>query len=114
MGRDRSYKGHRKRDCKCGKPARVGQRYCNECHAAYQRANRRKHNELNPEQKKKAVARAYLGVYLRRGKVVKSGCAICGDLKVEAHHEDYDKPLEVIWLCRKHHTELHGENTARY
>ncbi len=36
-------------------------------------------------------------------------CAKCGNLSVEAHHEDYSKPLEVVWLCKKHHMERHVE-----
>jgi hypothetical protein len=27
--------------------------------------------------------------------------------KAERHHPDYNKPKEVIWLCRKHHKEAH-------
>ncbi len=30
-------------------------------------------------------------------------CSDCGETKVEAHHEDYSKPLDVEWLCKKHH-----------
>lgn len=26
------------------------------------------------------------------------------------HHEDYDKPLEVNWLCASHHGEFHHRN----
>ena len=28
---------------------------------------------------------------------------------VEAHHDDYFKPLDVRWLCFRHHRELHGQ-----
>ena len=32
-------------------------------------------------------------------------CSSCGKLcKAEGHHEDYSRPLEVIWLCRKCHS----------
>lgn len=32
-------------------------------------------------------------------------CVVCNkDLAVEKHHEDYDKPLEVMFVCKKCHT----------
>jgi hypothetical protein len=42
-----------------------------------------------------------------RGLIKQKPCEICGIQKSEAHHPDYNKPLEVIWLCSKHHGELH-------
>jgi hypothetical protein len=33
---------------------------------------------------------------------VQQSCA-CGSTDVEMHHPDYDKPLEVIWMCRSCH-----------
>jgi hypothetical protein len=42
-----------------------------------------------------------------RKEIVKGVCEVCGAAKVEAHHDDYTKPLEVRWLCRKHHAEHH-------
>jgi hypothetical protein len=90
--------------CKCGKPtASPNTGYCNDCRNAYQRANRKSHSELSPEQRIKANARSYLNVYIRRGLVEKKPCCICGDINAQAHHEDYSKPLEVIWYCKKHH-----------
>lgn len=41
---------------------------------------------------------------LRAGRLQKGVCP-CGEIKVEAHHEDYRKPLQIIWLCKKHHIE---------
>lgn len=46
---------------------------------------------------------------IRNGTLVRQPCEKCGDEKVEAHHDDYSKPLEVRWLCRKHHLEHHGK-----
>ena len=42
---------------------------------------------------------------LKKGILKKEPCEVCGSLKVEAHHEDYNKPLEVNWLCSRHHKE---------
>ena len=40
---------------------------------------------------------------LRKGTLIKKPCEVCGKLKVQAHHEDYSKPLDVKWLCEDHH-----------
>jgi hypothetical protein len=101
----------RKTTCsKCNKPleeTRLNQRYCKACHAENMRLNRPKHSELTELQRKKANCRSYLNVYIKRGNIVKQPCCVCGDINAEAHHEDYDKPLEIIWYCRKHHLEHH-------
>jgi len=57
----------------------------------------------------KEVIKAYSIVVKakRNGKLIQQYCIECGNEKSQAHHEDYSKPLEVIWLCRKHHAELH-------
>lgn len=44
---------------------------------------------------------------LRRGLITPEPCEVCGAEKAEAHHDDYDRPLAVRWLCRKHHREVH-------
>jgi hypothetical protein len=44
---------------------------------------------------------------LRRGLVVKKPCENCGSEQSEAHHDDYDRPMDVRWLCRAHHKEEH-------
>lgn len=43
---------------------------------------------------------------IRRGKLERQNCRKCGK-RAEAHHEDYSRPLDVIWLCRQCHKELH-------
>lgn len=96
---------------KCGNiKERLGQSYCNSCHAEYARLNRPKHSELNDLARIKANARAYLHEYVRRGKVQKLPCLICGTTEnLEAHHHDYSKPLAVEWYCRTHHLEIHSQ-----
>ncbi len=55
----------------------------------------------------KRAAHVITGHAIRDGRLLPELCAICGKEKVDAHHEDYTKPLDVIWLCKKHHAELH-------
>jgi len=43
-----------------------------------------------------------------KSNLVPQPCRICKD-DAEAHHEDYSKPLEVDWLCSKHHIQRHIE-----
>jgi len=54
----------------------------------------------NPERIK--AQRVVFGA-IRNGTLKKKSCEICGLPKTEAHHNDYSKPLEVLWLCRSHH-----------
>lgn len=53
-------------------------------------------------------ARTAVGNAVRDGRLKKLPCEFCGTEKVEAHHQDYSKPLSVTWLCRKCHHRLHA------
>lgn len=51
-----------------------------------------------------AVTRA-----IKAGKLIKQPCIKCGNEKSLAHHEDYDFPLNVMWLCQPCHKQRHKE-----
>ncbi len=98
---------------KCGQPNdRLPQRYCRACHAAYARDRRPLHRDLPDEQRQRANARAYANVYQRRGHITPEPCSVCRDPSAQKHHDDYSKPLQVRWFCRKCHLTLHlGDRT---
>jgi ribosomal protein S27AE len=62
---------------------------------------------FRPSSIEKMHARAAILRALRRGDVERKPCEVCGDAKVDAHHDDYSRPLVVRWLCRRHHMALH-------
>jgi hypothetical protein len=74
----------------------------------------RKTHEQSIESRIRSNARSYAKVYLKRGRLVKLTCEKCGSGDSQMHHEDYSKPLEVTWLCRPCHLELHGKKPGRY
>ena len=44
-----------------------------------------------------------------KGRLKAGSCAVCGaTASVHAHHPNYDKPLEIVWLCRAHHDAEHA------
>jgi ribosomal protein S27AE len=51
-----------------------------------------------------AVARA-----IKKGSLLKLPCVRCGTEKSVAHHEDYSKFLDVMWLCSPCHRKRHKE-----
>ena len=53
------------------------------------------------------IASSFVGNAIRDGRLKKEPCEICGKKRVHAHHDDYYKPMEVRWLCIKHHNEYH-------
>jgi hypothetical protein len=57
-------------------------------------------------------ARAWSMVYreIRAGRLHRKACEVCGEPKTQAHHDDYEKPLDVRWFCFRHHREVgHGQ-----
>lgn len=58
---------------------------------------------------------------IARGLLIPQPCEQCGETgvmrdgrnKIQAHHDDYNKPLDVRWLCQKHHHEWHKTNKAK-
>jgi hypothetical protein len=67
---------------------------------------KRRYTERNRE---KVNARNTLRRSIAAGKIQREPCDVCGDPQSEGHHHDYSKPLDVRWLCRKHHGELHHD-----
>ncbi len=119
--------------CPCGAERKPTQRYfCTAC----KRENSRRYNELkgqtqanrdsfnawynaNKEEFKvkrkedhyyrlKNLARSTTNNAIASGILFRKPCEVCGiNMNVEAHHDDYTQPLNVKWLCIKHHKELH-------
>ena len=72
---------------------------------AVQKRATTKWREQNPE-KYKAYNEVSMAV--AAGRICGVACAVCGAThSLEAHHLDYNKPLDVTWLCMGHHKELH-------
>lgn len=99
----------------------VGERQCKACRLLAKNKYRntqkgkqaeirshRHSNQLRPLEQK---ARSLLSSALRNGTIIKPDvCSVGTDCwgRIEGHHEDYTKPLEVLWLCMGHHRELHN------
>jgi hypothetical protein len=117
-----------------GRQGKGRRAWCKDCSNRYSRAYRRRNESVrardrarqklphrqalarklakrwridNPE-----AARAHdrLNSAVRYGKLKRFPCEICGRRKVHAHHRDYSKPLDVRWLCPRHHYQAHGLN----
>ena len=87
----------------------------------YQRYERERQQRLERRKKKqaycakanrrypeKAKARRAVSYAVRTGKLKRQPCGVCGE-RAEAHHENYSRPLEITWLCLKHHRDRHRE-----
>jgi hypothetical protein len=96
----------------CGRSARSGGRYCRPCATAATRTWRDRHHAQliererartwSDEQRSVRAARAYVAVYVRRGKIAKGRCEVCNDAEVQPTWKDAKRPLEIQWFCRQH------------
>ena len=70
----------------------------------------KKYNKKYPKASK---ARSVVSNAIRIKKFTrKDSCEECAStLKVEAHHEDYSRPLDIKWLCEVCHKSWHQSNT---
>lgn len=68
------------------------------------RRSAKKWRANNPEKRR---AHRRVEVAIKFGRMTRMPCEVCGDAKSHAHHDDYSKPLDVIWLCHSHHMAHH-------
>lgn len=97
--RARQNKRNAKRDLAAYCKARYQQPHVKARIKAYHATKR----QSDPMYVLKRRARALVARAIKRGDVVRGVCERCASVKVDAHHEDYTKPLEVRWLCRRCH-----------
>lgn len=111
-GKEGMLKGFIKKTCsKCENFLDRKGKYCKSCHTKYMRKWRKIRKEIDSDvdadEKYKNMVRSKVNMRVKRGLMDKYPCEICGDTKVEAHHDDYNKPYCVRWLCCEHHREVH-------
>lgn len=67
----------------------------------------RRHRQRHPLRYK---ARSMVANAVARGVLKREPCSGCGTThRVQAHHADYSKPLEVTWACFRCHRQEHGQ-----
>ena len=66
-------------------------------------------NAWRKEDKRRSQCHHAVSKAIRSGKLVRKNCERCGNENSLAHHEDYDKPLMVNWLCQPCHKQRHKE-----
>ena len=90
----------------CKECDKLSQGWCNKCDELYEYRKSLYHN--NEDYKFKHKIRALTRGFIKAGLLVKEPCEACqSEENVEAHHKDYTKPMDITWLCRLCHNELH-------
>ena len=95
---------------------------CKHCKAEYKRENKekllvaqrkRRQNNAKYNEKQRTWNKVYYA--LSNGRIKKPLlCSICGksDIKIQAHHDNYTKPFDIIWCCQSCHVQLDENRRA--
>lgn len=68
-------------------------------------------NKDRKDHPEKYKARTAVSNAIRNGRLAKGPCEVCGTTeKVQAHHHDYSRPLDVRWRCVKCHNDEHKQD----
>lgn len=59
--------------------------------------------------RRRSVAHSLVARAIQKGTLCPKPCVRCNSEESVAHHEDYDRPLEVVWLCQPCHRKRHQE-----
>ena len=101
---------HRKSEHYCSKQCEAvhGERTGDTAPPFRSKWKERQHKRLrDPLVDVRQKARQRTRFLLKQGRLRKQPCVVCGGPQVVAHHEDYRRPGDVIWLCDTHHKEYH-------
>jgi len=91
-------------------PHRVAARLAYKKTAAGKKCDRKRLKKYRRDNPEKTAANGMVARAIKSGRIKKQPCERCGVTEpVHAHHEDYKKPLQVVWLCAKHHRTRHRE-----
>jgi ribosomal protein S27AE len=73
------------------------------------KANTEINRAWRAEDSRRSAAHSSVARAIRNGTLVRQPCVRCAETKSLAHHEDYDHPLVVMWLCQACHKQRHKE-----
>lgn len=75
---------------------------------AYNIAYAQRRKETDFGYKFMRYAQRKVSTEIESGRLTRLPCEVCGKENADAHHHDYSKPLDVQWLCRRHHARSHA------
>ena len=78
------------------------------------KANLEVNRAWRAEDSRRNMAHSAVSKAVRNGTLVRQPCVRCNEAKAIAHHEDYDYPLVVMWLCQPCHKQRHKELKAEF
>jgi len=73
------------------------------------RRTAKENKEYRQKYPKKYKAHQVVNYAIKSKRLFNQPCEICGKNETHGHHDDYDKPLNVRWLCAEHHHQWHAK-----